>query len=40
MLDTFFNKDGTIHYEFIPDGQAVNAVHYKEILKQLLMSIR
>jgi hypothetical protein len=34
MLITFFNIKGTVHFEFIPQGQAVNQAYYVEIMKQ------
>jgi hypothetical protein len=35
LLITFFNIKGTIHFEFIPQGQTVNQAYYVEILKLL-----
>jgi hypothetical protein len=35
MLITFFDINGTVHCEFITQGQTVNQAYYVEILKQL-----
>jgi hypothetical protein len=35
MLNTFFNIMGTVHFEFIPQGQTVNQAYYVEILEWL-----
>jgi len=35
VLLSFFNIEGIVHFEFIPQGQTVNQAHYVEILKQL-----
>jgi hypothetical protein len=40
MLITFFNIKGTVHFEFIPQGQRVNQAYYMEILKQLHEVVR
>jgi len=33
LLITVFDIDGSVHFEFIPQGQAVNYAYYVGILK-------
>ena len=40
MLLTFFDIRGTVHYEFVPTGQAVNQVYYLEVLERLREKVR
>ena len=40
MLIVFFDGEGVIHWEFVPEGQKVNAEFYVGVLDQLLKRIR
>ena len=40
ILLTFFDIRGTVHYEFVPDGQTVNQVYYLEVLERLREKVR
>jgi len=40
MLQTFFDIRGIVHYEFVPNGQAVNQVYYSEVLERLREKVR
>lgn len=40
MLEVFFDYKGLIHYEFIPEGRAVNKELYVEVLRRLRDAIR
>jgi len=40
MLELFFDSQGIVHMEFIPQGTTVNKTRYKEILPRLHKSIR
>ncbi|GFU79342.1 putative DD34D transposase [Trichonephila clavipes] len=35
MLIVFFDKNGVVHSEFVPEGQTVNGTFYVEVLKRL-----
>ncbi|GFW86470.1 hypothetical protein TNCV_4332541 [Trichonephila clavipes] len=35
MLTVFFDKNGVVHSEFVPEGQTVNGAFYVEVLKIL-----
>ena len=35
MLICFFNSQGIVHTEFVPQGQTVNQFYYGEILERL-----
>ena len=40
MLITFFDDQGIVHHEFVPQGQTVNQHFYKEVLTCLVNKIR
>jgi len=40
MLICFFDQKGTVHKEFVPPGQRVNAAFYVEVLKRLRENVR
>ena len=40
MLITFFDHQGMVHHEFVPQGQTVNQHFYKEGLTRLVNKIR
>jgi hypothetical protein len=35
MFSTSFDIKGTVHFDFIPQGQTVNKAYYVKIMKQL-----
>jgi len=39
MLIIFFDSQGVVHKEFVPEGKAVNAESYKGIMDRLLKRI-
>ena len=39
MLITFFDHHGLVHHEFVPQGQTVNQLFYKEVLTRLINKI-
>lgn len=40
MLIVFFDFYGLVHYEFVPKGQTVNQVFYKQVLERLREKVR
>lgn len=40
MLITFFDSKGIIHKEFLPPGQTVNKIFYRDVMDRLLKRIR
>ncbi|UYV65869.1 hypothetical protein LAZ67_3005764 [Cordylochernes scorpioides] len=40
MLIVFFDKQGLIHKEFVPQGKTVNAEFYKEVLRRLHKAVK
>jgi len=40
MLVIFFNWQGVIHKEFVPEGETIKAVYYKGVMERLLNRIR
>jgi len=40
MLVIFFDLQGVIHKEFVPEGETTNAVYYKGVMERLLNRIR
>ena len=40
MLVIFFDWQGVIHKEFVPEGETINAVYYKGVTERLLNRIR
>ena len=40
MLIAFFDIKGIVHFDFLPQGQTVNQYVYKEILRNLMRSVR
>src|SRR5215469_8012459 len=40
MLVIFFDWQGVIHKEFVPDSETINAVYYKCVMERLLNRIR
>jgi len=39
MLVIFFDWQGVIHKEFVPEGETINAVYYKGVIERLLNRI-
>jgi len=40
MMEVFFDSQGTVHSEFLPEGTTVNKERYLDILRRLRESIR
>jgi hypothetical protein len=40
MLITFFDSQGIVHKEFVPEGKTVNAEFYKGVMDRLLKRIQ
>lgn len=40
MMIVFFDINGIVHKEFVPRGQTVNQVYYKQVLQRLRESVR
>jgi hypothetical protein len=40
MMIIFFNIRGTVHIDWVPEGQTVNQVYYKEVLPTLRERVR
>jgi len=40
MLVIFFDCQGVIHKEFVPEGKTINAVYYKGVMERFLNRIR
>jgi len=38
MLIWFFDSEGIVHTEFVPQGRTVNQIYYLEILERLRKS--
>jgi len=39
-IDKFFDSQGVVHKEFVPEGKTVNVEFYKEVLGRLLKHIQ
>jgi len=39
MLLNFFDWQGVIHKEFVPEGETINAAYYKVVMERLLNRI-
>jgi hypothetical protein len=40
MLISFFDANGIVHSEFVPDGQTVNQTFYLQVLEHLHDAVR
>jgi hypothetical protein len=39
MLIVFFDMEGIVHYEYVPQGQTVNQQFYLQVLKRLRLAV-
>lgn len=40
LLTAFFDSQGVVHHEFLPQGQTVNRHYYNEVLRRLRDKVR
>ena len=40
MLTVFFDSEGVVHYEFLPQGRTVNKEYYPEVMQRLRVAVR
>jgi len=40
MLTLFFDSEGVVHYEFLPQGRTVNKEYYLEVMQRLHEAVR
>ena len=40
MLTVFFDSEGVVHYEFLPQGRTVNKDYYLEVIQRLREEVR
>ena len=40
MLMAFFDSEGIVHHEYVPDGQTINKEFYLKVLRRLYESVR
>ena len=40
MLTVFFDSEGVVHYEFLPQGRTVNKEYYLEVMQRLREAVR
>jgi hypothetical protein len=40
MLTVFFDSEGVVHYEFLPQGRTVNKEYYLEVIQRLRETVR
>ena len=40
MLTLFFDSEGVVHYDFLPQGRTVNEEYYPEVMQHLHEAVR